>query len=358
MFSGLKRVILAITGVALVAMSAFAYPLSVTDVEPQADYGRLTPFILDPAVVLPSLSLGQKDDSLYRLSEIDNGFSLIEGIGLYTGLNIDVAGVFDDYSRNLYGLFPGALPTESYLSMTGARSDASVRTMLADGLRFTFGQAFRRAGLAPNVANLAGRGGLYGLNVPGDRSGFDTVQGALSWDFAKWGRISLVAEQTAERGSPALGNAAPLGGRQIAALGVATHLGFGNGWVTTLSYNQANAQLSLKPVGANAGESILRGQSYGIAVAKRGLFGHDSLGLSLSRPTGAYNDVNSDMQFQFYGRDTLFPKKGQETDIELGYVTTFLDGPLALQANASYQVNYNGQNKDSLAFMSRAKIKF
>ena len=32
-----------------------------------------------------------------------------------------------------------------------------------------------------------------------------------------------------------------------------------------------------------------------------------------------------------------------ETDLQLGYVTSFLDGALALQANAAYQMNYQGQ---------------
>ena len=48
-----------------------------------------------------------------------------------------------------------------------------------------------------------------------------------------------------------------------------------------------------------------------------------------------------------------------ETDLQLGYVTSFLDGPLALQANAAYQMNYQGQaGATSVSVLSRAKIKF
>ena len=48
-----------------------------------------------------------------------------------------------------------------------------------------------------------------------------------------------------------------------------------------------------------------------------------------------------------------------ETDFHLGYVTTFLDGALALQANAAYQTNYQGQTGvNSVSLLSRAKIKF
>ena len=47
-----------------------------------------------------------------------------------------------------------------------------------------------------------------------------------------------------------------------------------------------------------------------------------------------------------------------ETDLQLGYVTT-LNGTLTLQANAAYQMNYQGQTgANSLAVLSRAKIKF
>jgi hypothetical protein len=47
------------------------------------------------------------------------------------------------------------------------------------------------------------------------------------------------------------------------------------------------------------------------------------------------------------------------TDIEVGYVTTFLDGSLALQTNASYQMNFAGQTgANSVSLLSRARIKF
>ena len=48
-----------------------------------------------------------------------------------------------------------------------------------------------------------------------------------------------------------------------------------------------------------------------------------------------------------------------ETDLQLGYVTTFLDGALALQTNAGYQMNTAGQSgNNGVAVLSRAKINF
>ena len=48
-----------------------------------------------------------------------------------------------------------------------------------------------------------------------------------------------------------------------------------------------------------------------------------------------------------------------ETDFELGYVTTFMNGALALQANAGYQTNVAGQSGlNGVTVLSRAKINF
>ena len=49
----------------------------------------------------------------------------------------------------------------------------------------------------------------------------------------------------------------------------------------------------------------------------------------------------------------------RETDFQLGYVTNFLDGAVALQTNAAYQTNAQGQRgATAVSLLSRAKIKF
>jgi hypothetical protein len=51
--------------------------------------------------------------------------------------------------------------------------------------------------------------------------------------------------------------------------------------------------------------------------------------------------------------------RAQETDIQVGYVTTFLDGAVALQTNAGYQTNAQGQpGATSVSAFSRFKVKF
>jgi hypothetical protein len=55
----------------------------------------------------------------------------------------------------------------------------------------------------------------------------------------------------------------------------------------------------------------------------------------------------------------LTTSQARESDVELGYVTSFLDGTLALQANAAYQVNAAGaRGQNGLAAVARAKLSF
>jgi hypothetical protein len=113
------------------------------------------------------------------------------------------------------------------------------------------------------------------------------------------------------------------------------------------------------------GPASLDTQAYSIAIAKHGLFGQDAVGFSFSRPSPSLLDngfemvaSSSDLPPVFVAGDRL-PGGSRETDLQLGYVTSFLNGALALQANAAYQMNYQGQTgATSLTVLSRAKIKF
>jgi hypothetical protein len=139
-------------------------------------------------------------------------------------------------------------------------------------------------------------------------------------------------------------------------------MGLGDGWVTTVAYTQDVTQLDLKPVNSLL-HTNLDTRAYSISVAKHGIFAeNDSLGLAVSRPIA-----------DFAGRLSVAPLNSSdpltspilpfaskpETDLELGYVTSFFNGALALQANASYQMNVEGQNgTNALTVLSRAKINF
>ena len=151
-----------------------------------------------------------------------------------------------------------------------------------------------------------------------------------------------------------------------AAVDVSARVQLGAGWVTTASYSEGITQLDLKPgFSPTLASDSLRTRSYGIAIAKNGLFGDDALGLAVSRP--AFNadgsafitTRNGQGRPLFFSRSNLLEGTTPETDIELGYVTTFLDGAVALQTNAVYQINFAGQTgANSVSLLSRAKIKF
>jgi hypothetical protein len=316
---------------------------------------------LDLGTVMPDLAAERQGDYLDRFGKIGDGSLLFDGTDFFDRLDFDVASVICGYAGGAFGgMFDRSELQLPYLAATAQSGYAGARMMLADGLRFSFAQAFLRSNPGFFRSEVPGFASNYGA-VAFDGRYADTVLAGLNWNFAKWAGMGFTASQTVERDG-ALGNAAVAAERaRIVALGLSAHVGFGSGWVTTLSYNQARAQLSLNPgFSAATGDGILRSKSYCLSVAKQGLFGHDALGLSLSRPSGGFNPAApaNEMQFQFYGRDKLFADMMPETDIEVGYITSFLDAPVALQANASYQVNYNGLNKDSVSFISRAKIKF
>ena len=171
----------------------------------------------------------------------------------------------------------------------------------------------------------------------------------------------------ASRSGVPLGVAQPAGIAPRAAtraVSVSARLGLGSGWVTTASFSEGLSQLDLR----GSPTSEVREQSYSFSITKHGLFGDDSLGFAVTRPIQIYSGtaeitaadgVDPNYNLALNSERISLAGVKPETDIELGYVTTFLDGALALQANAAYQLNTQGQNgTNSLAVVSRAKIKF
>jgi len=184
----------------------------------------------------------------------------------------------------------------------------------------------------------------------------------------------VVATQTSEQngllGDFDSGSLAVAKQANTSAVGVSARVGFGDGWVTTVSYNEGITDLSLRPNSLVSSSDTLHSRAYGFAVAKHGLFDdNDSLGLAVSRPLQIYsggveltaadgvNATNGDLTIAH--EYMPLASNTPETDLELGYVTTFMDGALALQANAGYQMNVAGLGgTNALSVISRAKINF
>jgi hypothetical protein len=246
-----------------------------------------------------------------------------------------------------YGdLFPSAWGLNSdYL--TGTTAYAGVSFKLSDELELGFGRTELGFGaLSPDQPvfsrDLAQRLGR-------DLRDTGTTSATISWNFADWGGLAITASQSSGNGA-LLGVISGVGNADTLSLGISARVGFGEGWVTTIAYSGGVTQLDLSRSGLLTNPETVRSRGFGLALAKQGLFGEDALGISVSRPLQVYNGAIG---------AALAVTQARESDVELGYVTTFLDGTLALQANAAYQLNaagYEGEN--AVTGVARAKLKF
>ena len=183
-----------------------------------------------------------------------------------------------------------------------------------------------------------------------------TTSASLNWNFTDWAAVGLTASHS--NGNSALLGASLRNGAPAdsSALGISARVGFAEGWVTSLTYAEGVTQLDLNRDQLGKSDPV-RSEAYGIGLAKTGLFGDDAFGIALSRPLQVYTGSNG-----FGALNTNFAlanTQARESDVELGYVTTFLDGSLALQANAAYQVNAAGaKGQNALAAVARAKLNF
>ena len=313
------------------------------------------------------------DQHRFALRDFALSAHLGGGIDLDLGYNVDFAGRFNAYDARgsvaYDGLFYSASGVNSpYASLADGGSFVGATVALADDLHFRIGEAKLGADedeMQTPVYSLADQLQDHPLD---QRRQADEKLAGVTWDFASWGGLGVVASQTHETNGVlgaelnALSNAK---GADTSALALSARVGFGDGWVTTVSYGEGITQLNLRPTGSLANNDALRTRSYGVAVAKRGLFeDSDSLGLAVTRPMQVY-EGKIDLSNTGPGDNSLLgharlPVAGApETDVELGYVTTFLDGALALQANAGYQMNLQGQTgTNSITVLSRAKINF
>lgn len=303
----------------------------------------------------------------YDLRDFHFSAPLIPGITVDAGYKTGMAGRFNGYdasgTRAFDGLFFSARAINSpYASLTSGGNFAGASLQLSDDLQLRFGTSSLTPGQSafdmPGLSILAR---LEGSRAVLDQRYAQATAAGFTWNFAKWGGLGVTASQTVERNGLLGGiDSAALSAASSAstsAVGLSARLGFGDGWVTTVSYSEGITQLNLRANSIVSDADTLHSRAFGVAVAKHGLFSKgDSLGIALTRPIQIYSG----------GLDLLGPRQRMslasdtpETDVELGYVTTFFDGALALQANAGYQMNLQGQSgTNSVTVLSRAKINF
>jgi len=255
-----------------------------------------------------------------------------------------------DPSRNLFPL-AGSL-NSTFLSGSNLRNSAQIA--VAPGV--SFGVSHLTLGL-PEVSNFQPGGFPEGLAARLDPSlrSTGTTAANLNLSLTDWSDFAITASHSSGNSSllGLTGNALRAAPSDSSALGISARVGFAEGWVTTLAYAEGVTQLDLnKMAAANA----VRSDSYAIGLARTGLFGNDALGIALSRPLQIYTANSAAL---IANNLALSSTQARESDVELGYVTSFLDGTLALQANAAYQVNAAGtRGQNALAAVARAKLNF
>jgi hypothetical protein len=232
---------------------------------------------------------------------------------------------------------------------------AEATIALASDLHLRFGATAEQA-RTPDFQPLSGLDRLELSRVAQDtgvRSGLTGVD----WSFASWGSLGLSVSQT-QLGYAALGGPLMLqsSGANATTVAISARLGLGDGWVTSISYDQGRSQLDLRSNGFIAKNDS---SGYGIAVAKYGLFGADSLGLAMIRPVVPTAELAPQSGYSgLLGNAESLSDQKPETDLELGYETSF-NGNITLEANAGYQMNVAGQTgANAVSVLSRAKINF
>ena len=294
-----------------------------------------------------------------NLSSFASSTALTTNLALDGGAGLDVAARFTNYGATNASPFLSAV-TAPYLGLANGGRYTGVTFVPASNFRVRLGASLNSERL--DRFSFDALAPLGNAALAYDAAQTRSLLGGLSWDVTGAVGLDITGISSDRSGVPlGLANAAGIAPRATTnALGVSAHMDIGQGWVTTASFSDGMTQLNQRASFAQ------RGQSYSIAVAKHGLFGgDDTLGLSLSRPapgmSGSFSGLagSGDLPPLVISQASALGPRAQETDIQLGYVTNFLDGAVALQTNAAYQTNFQGQpGATSVSLLSRAKIKF
>jgi subtilisin family serine protease len=332
--------------------------------------------------VTPRLISGEfltQDRHTYSVQDLNVTASLASGVDVNMGYNTMMSGQFTGYDTQASpaydGLFMQATAVNSpYASLTNGGSFIGANFALADDLHLRFGQSVltpQRGDFQVPVFSMADQ--ILGPQSQYAQRQAQSTLAGVDWDFASWGGLGLIATQTAEQhgllGGVNSGSLAMADAANTSAIGLSGRVGFGDGWVTTVSYSEGITQLDLSSSSLISNADALHSRAYGVAVAKHGLFGDDdSLGLAISRPVQIYaggveltaaTSIDDNGNLVDSHERVSLASSTPETDFELGYVTTFLNGALALQANAGYQTDVAGQSGvNGVTVLSRAKINF
>lgn len=294
------------------------------------------------------------------------------------GYKLRLAGRINAYDANsseaYSGLYLSASAVNSpYASLTDGGNYVGTTIKVTDNLDvrtgFTWMTPSGQQSVVP-ASDLLAYYDMHHQTAPFEQRNADSAVMSVSWNFANWGGLGVVASQTAEHNGV-------LGGTGSGALNVAhaantsaidasVRIALGDNWLATVSYGEGLTRLDLQPDGLLTSASALRSRSYGIAVATRDVLGDDSVGFALTRPMHIYEGsgtLTAATAVDDAGNLTIghaaigFAESTPETDLEVGYTKSFLEGRLALQSDAAYQMDVAGQTgRNAATFVTRLRL--
>ena len=245
---------------------------------------------LSQTVSLPELSYGPPASGSLNATNVETSVSLVTGLDLALGYKVDLAGhLAPAVSSNVEGLFLSH-PEAGYAALASGGNFVGATAAIADDLHFSVGAASLQRGytsyLPDAYSALARVGGQSTFYNP---RGADLLLAGVSWDVSRWASVGLSASRTTESmAHSASPSRVLMRGRDsyFSPWGISARLHLGDGWVTTATYSEGVTQLDLKPGALQlaSGDSSISSRSYGIVIAKDGLFGNDALGFAVSRP--------------------------------------------------------------------------
>jgi hypothetical protein len=318
-----------------------------------------------------------RDEVRSTMTNLAVSASPFESVGFDLGYKLRLSGRLNEYdvgaSPTYAGLFFSASAVNSpYASLTDGGNYAGATINLADGLDVRTGYSWMAPDKQKTGVPLFDQLARYDMQQQTalDQRGANAAVMSVSWRFADWGGLGVVASQTGE-------TSGVLGGITSGALNVARsantsavdaslRFDLGKDWLATVSYGEGLTRLSLQSVGLLDTASALRSRSYGVAIATRDVFGDDSFGLALTRPMHIYSGtglVSAATDADSMGNLTIghgqvnFAERTPETDLEVGYTKTFMEGRLSLQSDAAYQMDVGGQTgRNAATFVARLKL--
>jgi len=366
----------AVLAVGVAAVSAAALPVRAAELPPallsfgvnravsafELSSTGASGFALEP-VPVAALGSGVPSAEAVHLTQFGGSTMVSPTLALDAGKGLDIGARFTSFDRKAS---PFLTPVNApYLSLANGGRYAGLTYVPAPNLRLRAGTSinserldrFRFDPIAPTGP----------LAMTYDASQTRSILAGVSYDITSAIGFDLTAISSDRSGVPlGFANASQLTRNATTnAFSVSARAHIGRGWVTTASFSEGMTQLNQK-----GSQPLLREQSYSLAIAKHGLFDNsDALGFSFSRPApsmaGSFSSLIGSGELPpliISQTPALNMNRGQqaaETDFSVGYVTNFLDGAVALQTNAAYQTNAQGQRgATSVSLLSRAKIKF